>query len=160
MRENADNLSLQQLAFSSGVHYESLQMIAEGRALPDWSHIQAIRRIIPGVPSNLLEAHRRPAPEALRTGRGSVPPGHKLLDIPASEIIAGDFVLYIPAAKSLRGKTHWIQVNSIRLSDRVAKVDFYELHISNVLNPIKMTGTHPVRVARIIASDTDNSGIG
>ena len=156
--ENADDISLQQLAFSSGVHYDSLRLIADGLALPDWSHVQALRRIIPNLPMSLLERHREANPASITTGRGAVPPGCKFLTIPVSEVEAGDFITYVPPAKSARWKTHWVQVNSIILSDRVAKVDFYELQLSNVLNPIKLTGMNPVRVARIIASDTDNTG--
>lgn len=159
IKENAEDITLQQLAFSSGVHYDSLRLIADGDALPDWSHIQALRRIIPSLPTNLLEAHRVASPAAIKTGRGSVPPGSKFMIIPVSEIQVGDYIAYIPAAKSLRGKAHWVQVNSIRLSDRVARVDFYDLQISNVLNPIKLTGMNPVRVARINASDTDHARI-
>lgn len=157
LKTNADGISLQQLAFSSGVHYDSLRLIADGLALPDWSHVQALRRIIPNLPASLLEGHREASPASITTGRGAVPPGCKFLTIPVSSIEAGDYIAYVPPVKSLRGKAHWVQVNSIRLSDRVARVDFYELQLSNV-HPIKLTGMNPVRVARAIANDTDHAG--
>lgn len=159
LEENADGISLQQLAFSSGFHFEHLRLIALGLATPNEAHIQALRRIIPNLPTALLDSHRAAIPDSLATKRGSVPAGCKLTIIPVSEIQVGDWISYIPTSLSARGKSHWVQVLSVIQSDRVAKVVFYELQLSNVPNPIKLTGTNPVRTARINASDTDNAGI-
>lgn len=129
------------LAFLSGVEYSTLQRLSDGEVVLDPSHRAAICRVLPGVPSELLDAHDVPLPLTHPTRRGCLPEGHTLLLVPALQLQSGDLAAYVP--KSSGPGSHWIEVISVRQQAYFAYVQLaggVEMVVSQ---------DHPVRVARI-----------
>jgi len=147
--EHGSVTDLQQLAFRSGVDYHLLDLFDQGDVTLSEHHVAVLTGALGEGARSLLTTDVGPRTvTSIRTRRGALPEGMKLLTVHAGSVREGDLISYVPDL-SVPG-SHWVVITAVERY-RSRGHNYVDM-LSGSDRLVSVTQNQIIRIARWAAS--------